>query len=301
MRHFPTADKYDQDDLKRLNAHQWMVDLLKLNPSYCSWGPHEDYMLVRNAEEGPDDLGRPGSNSWNSRLLYKSWKDFGIKLDEYNEVVNFYFELSRDNKQCTGCNGTCFHPDAQWVSESFYKHSSPFCNLEERERQTKLLLASFTGSIDKSIPTIGKSDGNFPSEATLKKYKPEFREFCEKMASGKYFWSDDITEDEKQALRDNHRSWDYPLGHDAINRSILIKARLKRYGMPRLCVVCDGEAYEYIEPEAHVNLILWILHPRKGCSRGAEIQRIQQNELPKVFKFLRTAADRNAARFAEIP
>lgn len=95
------------------------------------------------------------------------------------------------------------------------------------------------------------------------------------------------------------RSWDH--GHDAINRHILIEARLKRFGIPKTCTVCDGHGYEYIEPEAHVNLILWILHPRKGCSCGAEIQRIQQDELKEVFAFLRTAAKRNAERFSKIP
>jgi hypothetical protein len=61
------------------------------------------------------------------------------------------------------------------------------------------------------------------------------------------------------------------------------------------------EGYVYTEDTAHVNLVLWLLHPRKGCSRGVEIQRIQQEDLPEVFEYLRKAADRNAERFSKIP
>ncbi len=35
---------YDENDAKELNAQPWQLDLLKLNPAYCHWGPHEDYM-----------------------------------------------------------------------------------------------------------------------------------------------------------------------------------------------------------------------------------------------------------------
>jgi hypothetical protein len=45
---------------------------------------------------------------------------------------------------------------------------------------------------------------------------------------------------------------------------------------------------------------MWVLHPRKGCSRGVEVKNIKQNELPEIFKYLRSAADRNAERFGKI-
>ena len=50
MRHAPTDDKWDREALERLNAEPWMVELLDLNPGYCSWGPHEDYMM-RHGDE----------------------------------------------------------------------------------------------------------------------------------------------------------------------------------------------------------------------------------------------------------
>lgn len=35
---------YDKDDAQELNAEQWQLDLLQLNPDYVSWGLHDDYM-----------------------------------------------------------------------------------------------------------------------------------------------------------------------------------------------------------------------------------------------------------------
>jgi hypothetical protein len=44
-----------------------------------------------------------------------------------------------------------------------------------------------------------------------------------------------------------------------------------------------------------------VLHPRKGSSRGVEVQNIQEPELPTVYRYLRDAAQRNAYRFAAVP
>jgi len=89
-------------------------------------------------------------------------------------------------------------------------------------------------------------------------------------------------------------------GHDAINRFILIDARLNRLGLPKTCPTCSGDGYVYTAPNAHVSLILWWLHPRKGCSRGIEVATIARDELPAVGAFLAEAAARNAQRFAGV-
>lgn len=41
---YPPNDEYDQDELKALNAEDWMIKVLDVNPGYNSWGPYEDYM-----------------------------------------------------------------------------------------------------------------------------------------------------------------------------------------------------------------------------------------------------------------
>jgi hypothetical protein len=88
--------------------------------------------------------------------------------------------------------------------------------------------------------------------------------------------------------------------HDAINRGILIRTRCKRFGIPVYCPDCDGNFYVYTAPKAHMNLVLWLIHPRKGASRGVEVKHVEQEDLPAVFKFLKEAACRNAKRFAKV-
>lgn len=284
----------DDDEAKRLNAHPWQLALLKANPAYCSWGPHEDYMVVRG--EG-----------WNSPQTLATWADFGPwALDDLNECVNFYFEVNRDSRQCDACGGTGTHIDAQWVSESFYSHSSPFKHQSLREIQAEAVMAQFGPG-----PTRLLGYGRYPSIDLLQRYGQAFREFCDEMrAHG--CWHDRITEDEAQALiaanrakegdtaasinaRQRERGFDQ---HDAINRWVLIEQRCKRLGLPTTCPACDGHGHVFTEPEAHVSLVLWWLHPRKGCSRGIEIQRITQSDLPAIQAFLKAAAQRNAERFS---
>lgn len=252
---------YDEDEALRLNAQPWQVDLLKVNPPYCSWGPHEDYMC------------NTGS-SWDSPLVFPTWPEFGPwKLDELNECVNFYFSVTRESEECTSCSGNGYHPDAQPIVRSFYSHMNP---------------------------------------------------------AGEH-WDDAITQDEVQALVDNGRlkEWTHDwssehgwvpkdppcvptadavnaaqrgprIGHDGINRIILTEARLRRLGLPITCPTCDGRGDVFTEPDAHVSLTLWWLHPRKGCSRGIEVTRISQEDLPAVKAFLESAAARNASRFTGV-
>ena len=88
--------------------------------------------------------------------------------------------------------------------------------------------------------------------------------------------------------------------HDAINRSILIKHKAKRFGVPVRCTECSGHGHVFTEPAAKLGLVLWVLHPRKGASRGVHIKNIEEKELPKVLAFLRAARDRNSDRFARL-
>lgn len=236
---------YDQEEAEKLNADQWQLDLLKLNPGYTCWGPHEDYMS--------SDV-----SSWSSRIISSTWPSFGPwKLDDYNEVVNFYFSVSRASEECSCCGGNGYHADAQQVVNTFYAHMNP---------------------------------------------------------RGEH-WNDKITQDELDALVEAGRAKPGSLlddvnaqnapgargfGHDAINRFILTRARLSRLGIPVECAECGGSGSVYTAPSAHVSLVLWVLHPRKGASRGVEIERIEQSDLPAIFAYLREAAERNAHRFSAI-
>lgn len=291
---------YDEDEAKRLEPEPWMVKQLALNPSYVSWGPHEDYMW--NEHQG-----------WDSPLTGLSWSD-GQMLDELNEIVNFYFTVERPAKDCETCAGNGTHPDSQWISESFYEHSSPFRGpqADADYADAKAVMARF-GCKDKS-PLLQR--GTFPPAELLERYGKPFFECCVRIMENNGHWDDDITEDEASVLVEEGRGHGAKTAsefnsanrrgsrslfnsHDAINRWILIKQRLKRLGMPESCQKCKGDGDLFIGP-ARLDLILWKLHPRKGCSRGIEIQNIQESDLPAVYSFLREAATRNAERFAKV-
>jgi hypothetical protein len=303
------TDKYEADELRRLNAEPWMVELLSLNPSYTCWGPGEDAMATTG-------------DGWGSSLelarVSEMWE-----LDELNECVNFYFSIQRDSKKCETCGGSGYHRDALWISESFYGHSSPFTEMTFGEARASAVMEQFSGP--RSEP-LGR--GGFPSEEVLRKYGPAFREFCEEMRRYRA-WNNRITQDELDALVEEGRcsKWDetrrrwvkdpdltvervnraqderggFGLSHDAINRGILIEQRCKRLGVPKTCERCEGHGYIYTAPAAHVELTLWMLHPRKGCSRGVRIKLVKRSELPKVFTWLRGADTRNRERFGKIP
>lgn len=258
MRNFPT-DKYDLEDLARLNAEPWMVELLKLNPEYTCWGPHEDYM----------SKDRPG---WDSRIIAPCWGDLEPTLDDLNEVVNFYFSVEREQVACKSCDQSGYNAATKQIADDFYDHSSysgegwhnKITQDEVQALADEGRLIDFTHTF---VPGTGWQKKSPP-------YVPTAQEVNKWASKG--------------------------MGHDAINRCILIKARAKRLGVYGHCEDCDGRGYIYTEPTAHVALTLWVLHPRKGCSRGVEISRVQRSELPAIFKYLAEAASRNAARFAKV-
>lgn len=213
---------------------------------------------------GDDYMPSPGTDrGWGSSVACATWKEFGPwTLDELNEVAHFYFQISRASVKCEACDGSGLNPETHRISEDFY---------------------DFAGTGRK--------------------------------------WCDNITQDEADALAEDGR---IPKGtaadvvngvnrnprsghggegvwqHDAINRWILIKARAKRLGVWGHCAACDGDGSIFTEPAGKLGLVLWVLHPRKGASRGVEVESIARDELPAVFKFLAEAADRNAQRFARV-
>lgn len=296
MRQYDENDDDDKNDAAELGAPQWMLDQLALNPIYVHWGPHEDYMWVKG-------------DGWNAPVLRETWAEGRLDLDEMNEVVNFYFEVSRDNKQCETCGGNGYHPDAHWISESFYSHSSPFKVPSQDEVNAQRLMASFGGGSHAKV-----LHSFFPSTATIEKYGIPFFEFCQETQQRGGFWHDAITEDEAAVLvgagrgrfcklttAEDFNTAEGKRGiatHDAINRSILIEQRCKRLGVPKHCPTCDGNGYVYTTDQCRLGLILWVLHPRKGCSRGWEIKNLKQSELPEVYAYLAEAAERNQQRFA---
>ncbi len=283
MKSYNPRDKWDRQEAVHLEAQPWQLAALRYNPSYCGWGPHEDYMIQRDGED----------RGWASNQVIASWPEFKWTPDELNLFANFYFEINRENKPCDVCNGIAVHPDGQWISESFYHHSSPFTEPTTGERQGRAVMERWCEFCD---PVVSGR----PDAETIARYGKPFADFVERTISHGGAWNDDITEDEAEALVESRgrytaAQWNAaqkqrgitdPMSHDAINRGILIAQRCKRLGVPHYCTKCDGHGYLFTAP-ARLDLILWVLHPRKGCGRAVSVQNIQPNEVKLAVAFLK--------------
>ena len=75
MRSYPTDE--DKKEVEKLNADDWQINLLKLNPEYVFWGCFENYMSEKD-------------KGWSSRVITPTWKEHGFGLDEYNELASIF-------------------------------------------------------------------------------------------------------------------------------------------------------------------------------------------------------------------
>ena len=107
MRYYP-SDEYDWEEIKELglNKNDWKINILKKNPDYLSWGNHEDYMIKKN-------------KSWESPVELENIENLW-ELDDLNELVNFYFEIYRNSKECKWCEGTGLNPATKKISDDWY-------------------------------------------------------------------------------------------------------------------------------------------------------------------------------------
>jgi hypothetical protein len=268
MRSVPDDDD-DRKDMDRLKPEPWMLEALGLNPAYCSWGPHEDYMITREGDDG-----------WNASKVFPSWAAFGPwDLNDLNECVNFYFHIERDSKDCEACGHTGYNPATREIADTFYDHgdySIDFVNMRVRG----------------DAAAARRPDG-----ATGRRWSDKITddEFAALKAAGRCREYSSAQE-ANEAERGDRRGF----GHDAINRCILVQTRAERLGVYGLCEACAGEGYAYTAPAGRLALTVWWLHPRKGCSRGIEVSSLTRDDFRAAIAWLAEAARRNAERFAAV-
>jgi hypothetical protein len=272
MRKYPKLeDKYDKKDLENINAEEWQLELLKLNPSYVHWGCYEDYMCK-------------DKESWDSRVITSTWKEHKSEwnLDEYNELVNFYFEVYRKNHECEYCKGTALNPATKQISDDWYDFAQTGRRWDNKITEVE-------------VEALMKS-GRLSDASDFRGYYDDEKQAWVKWENGVQV----VCEQPEFPHPDKINQWSQKgFGHDAINKWICVKARAKHLGVYGECEHCN-EGYIYDEPKARVALQFWYLHPRKGCSRGVYIENIEQEDLPQIFEYLKEARDRNAQRFEKI-
>lgn len=319
MRNAPEDDG-DREELSKLNAAPWMVAALDLNPSYTSWGPDEDYMMAEDA-------------GWRSPMRLDRWAD-RPSLDDLNEAVNFYFEIRRESKPCDACESgysrmaqrfhdewygkvpfdrvaygagplAADHPSIVEFARRNVANGPDYYGRDAHAvtREAARLHRMFAGQwnhglIQADVDALIAADRLW--DLTRVPLSDEQRAISQaKIAAGGNSWLPEGNGHRPTA--DEVNAWSMRgMGHDSINAWVCIKARCEREGAAVECARCGGAARLYTAPAAHLALIVWLLHPRKGASRGVEIKRIEEGEMPDVLRWLSDAAKRNADRFAAV-
>jgi hypothetical protein len=218
---------------------------------------------------GDDCMLAADQHGWTGGLSYPLWALFDVVLDDLNECIHFHFEIMRAEKRCPTCDGCGYNPETRVIYEDFYGH----------ERSGSRWCCAITPGEASVLRAEHRVGGGWSRE--------------------KQEWMPDERSDE-QLARDCNEAQRTGFMHDGCNHHILTKARATRLGVYGLCPQCEGHGSVFVEPKAHLGLVLWIIHPRKGASRGVEIKRINQSDLPSVFSWLAEAARRNAARFEKV-
>jgi len=269
MRNYPDlTSKYDIEEWKELNAPDWMLELLKKNPDYNSWGNGEDCMYT-NKKEG-----------WGSSQEIASVSEL-YGLDDLNELVNFHFQVVRNSHTCPDCDGSGLNKATKQISDDWYDFGNTgkrWCNNITDVEVEALCKA---GRLSDFIPHVC-----FDEENNVWK---EWGKDAKIVDCPKFPSAQEVNEWSKKGM-----------GHDSINHWVATEARARHLGVYGKCPVCGGNGHIYDEEHGHLELQMWVIHPRKGASRGVLLTNIKEKEVPIVIEYLKTAAQRNADRFGRL-
>lgn len=107
MRDYPKED-YERKKIKELGLkiNDWKIKALRMNPDYNCWGNYESYMCKE--EDG-----------WDSPAKISSVNDLW-ELDNFNELVQYYFFIYRANKQCEQCEGSGMNKETKQLYDDWY-------------------------------------------------------------------------------------------------------------------------------------------------------------------------------------
>jgi len=214
-----------------------------------------------------------------------------LNVDELNECVHFYFELDRPSQSCVSCDASGYNAETKVIADTFYDHgdySIDFMNWR------------IVGSIENACKLGGATGRRWLNKITqdevdalvtagrLRKWTESGWQTVPRSAA------------EVNAANVEGAKHDHELDHDGINRGILIETRSKRLGVWGLCPSCEGHGTVFTASRGHLNVVLWILHPRKGGSRGVRVRNLSEVDAEAVKRWLAQAAKRNAQRFGKI-
>ena len=247
-----------------------MLDALKRNPSYPHWGNHEDHMC---------------SKGWGEAQEVATVADMWPQ-DEYNELVHGYYFIDRERARCEDCGQSGYNPATSKIADDWYGNRDP------RDRWDAKL------THDEVVALV--------EEGRLRDLTKGFNGHFDRETSQWVVWRDGKSVPYKGIpyipTPEEVNTWARArgIGHDAINRAICVKTRATRLGVWGYCPTCEGHGYNYTEAQPRLALQLWMIHPRKGASRGVIVRNVTPEDLPTVAAYFQTAVDRMVERMSGI-
>lgn len=263
-------------DIELLNPEMWQLEVLTLNPHVNKWGAFENYMK--------------GNKGMAESRLYDSWHDFrnafGL-LDEYNQVVNFYFEVDREKIKCEHCeNGDHIEITSQVDAAKF--------NFEKLAITQPELAVFVRNGVIKS-----KSHGRVFQFATGWFAYPDGQEAFLGTNEQVVIELPPLNEVNRDLNEPDDKKKKWITGFDKIGHREILLVRRTLEDLPTKCSHCEGKGFQYTS-ECTLRLNLWMIHPGYGASRGIKIKSIKKEELREVFEYLKTAQEILEKKFRRI-
>lgn len=257
---------------------------------YTGWSPGADYMW----KDG---------DGWDTPLVRGRWEDFYKEMKDsdidFNIVADFYFSAEIDACVCHSCDETGLNPETKKISDEWYSFGSErripmgsksyndlgWQHHVGKEEVVALVkggrlwdLAKETYFVD--YPEKKTSRYRF-DEDSGKWYGRIGGERCE-VCVPEYPTPEEVNEWSKSGI-----------GHDAINKYICVRSRAERLGVYGWCESCNGRG-KIKTGDTRIALYMWLLHPRKGASRGVQVKSVRVKDLPQVMDFLSKSRGRMA-------
>lgn len=306
MRYYPDSEEELQSELKSSAAEPWMVEQLKRNYGYVSWGPHEGYQAI-------GDLSDP-----NSPRKFPTWGAFRKRFTPGEhpevhqertggEVVGWYFNIARQTAQCVPCDGAGLNPKSKKINDDWYDFGrtgrrwdskitqDEADKLVEEGRLYDLRIVRTRGALDKLV-----EDGRITAEEAEKRWEGREQKYDSPIEddNGEIVgtrvhiqWRDSVPAEEINGWSEGRG-----MGHDAINRWICVEQRCRRLGVWGYCECCNGDGYMPVDLKGRLQLVLWIVNPATGQNYGLEVDNIEQADLDSVYDFLGGMRDRLVSR-----
>lgn len=251
-------------------------------------------------------------------LIQTNWSDVEFILDECNELVNFYFQVTLPYNKCPHCEGgypprafelcyghnKCYSGFKEGCYEEFVNTLSQMSNYDikvafgnmEGEYVTRLPVTLTDGRVvryHKDLATWQELDIREP----YTKYKPKADNIEDPMSelfpSGQDLAEQYLaSEDDLSDLGGIHDYRDF--------RYTISKYIVENEGLDFECSICHGLGEIPNGEEAICSLSLWFIQPRRGYSHGRMVESITEADLPAVYQFLAQTRTRHQNLYAKI-